>query len=150
MSIYDADGNDNQPLIGNDFKLLYGNPDKVKEATDKSKFLFGEPTERKELKGITMTELVAGTCDFTAGNTCQAQSKHGIESQYFTTEKFRYNWKVISGEVYIESGQDEQECFVKSYASGVSEVFTLQCTVINDFQSQVLLSNIYAHSKTEV
>lgn len=131
-------------------KNIYGNRDKVGEVISKSKFIFGQPTMRKLLEGVSIVENEPVNCEITGEETCSPIMEYGILNDQPTQENFVYNWYIKSGNAAIITDQYYPTVLVQSIDSAVDETFELGCNVIDDYQSRALLIESFTHRKVLV
>ena len=135
---------------GGEFKFIYGNREKVKLASSKSSFIFGEIADRPTIVGAMIHEEVHGTCDFLVNTPgCVSKSVHTITSSV-DKEDFTYSWKVILGNATITNDITSAECKVEVPQSDTEAPFTLECTIIDNMEAQVIVTQIFTHTRVEV
>ncbi len=122
------------PMAGGEFKLLYGNREKIKLASEKGEFVFGEIADRPTINGLSVVESVAGNCDYQIGTLgCEAEGTYIIES-VGDNSKFTYLWSCEDAE--ITSDPTMNFVRVKTGQSNISQVFDLTCMVIDNMVAQ--------------
>ena len=137
---------DYQVMHGNDFKALYGNREKVEEASNKSIYLFSEIADRLPILGLSIVETAAGSCDISGGD-CISVGTYVLESEN-DDSTFVYLWSIDSGNATIDSDATEAQVIISTLASSVNETFTVKCMVIDDMQAQEELSFAFTHIKS--
>jgi len=134
------------PMSGGEYKLLYGNRDKIKSASNRAGFVFGEINERPGIVGLVCSEVIQGSCRYgTEG--CVSIGSYTIDGEDPGT--YTYKWKVLSGNAEIHGDDWLPTIEVETISSKTDETFVLECMVIMDGQRQERLVETFTHTKID-
>lgn len=137
----------NLPLIGFDFKLLYGNLNKMDDSSIHAEFIFNDPNDRREIEdNISLVELNQGKCYHLTNDVCSIESSYEIQAGTdVDTTEYEYLWELISGSAEIITEPDQVRITVKSTDIETTQNFTLRCSVVNDNYEQKIFQQEFTH-----
>jgi len=134
---------------GNDFKLIYGNRQKVKLASDKSMFIFGTIADRPSIEGINILEIDSVECHYLIGTSgCQSEGIYRIEADN-EQSRFTYDWSTQSANCELTTDTNMNFVKVKTDLSTDDQTFELTCMVIDNMVAQSNITKTFTHTKIE-
>jgi len=130
------------PHAGNEFKLLYGNKDKMDLSSDRAHFIFGDPDSRPVIDDVVIVcDQDPVSCKYIGIGICDAVGTYRIQTNN-DTEKYTYFWEITSDNAEIITDNTTGSVEVKT-TSNQNVSFTLKCSIIDNVESSVVLEQSF-------
>ncbi len=136
-----------EPMTGGEYKLLYGNREKIKLASSKGEFVFGEIADRPQIPGADISQSEPASCDYLTGSSgCETISTYTFEADN-AQDKFIFEWSVDSANAEIISDPKMNFVRVQTNESTIDQTFNLTCTVIDSMVAQSIVTKSFTHTR---